>query len=34
LVGRAYVSRESMEPLLEQRLHRTEEEEVLELQPA
>ena len=34
LVGRGYVSRQSMEPLLEQRLHRTEEEEVLELQPA
>jgi transposase-like protein len=34
LVGRAYVSKQSMEPLLEQRLHRSEEEEVLELQPA
>ena len=34
LVGRAYVSKESMEPLLEQRLHRTDPEEVLELQPA
>ena len=34
LVGRAYVSKESMEPLLEQRLHQPEAEEVLELQPA
>ena len=34
LVGRAYLSKQSMEPLLEQRLHRPEEEEVLELQPA
>jgi transposase-like protein len=34
LVGRAYMSKQSMEPLLEQRLHRPEEEEVLELQPA
>jgi len=34
LVGRGYVSRQSMEPLLEQRLHRPEEQEVPELQPA
>ena len=32
LVGRAYMSAQSMEPLLEQRLHRQEDEEVLELQ--
>jgi len=32
LVGRAYMSRQSMEPLLEQRLHRHADEEVLELQ--
>ena len=32
LVGRAYMSRQSIEPLLEQRLHRTTHEEVLELQ--
>jgi putative transposase len=31
LVGRAYMSRQSMEPLLEQRLHRPDNEEVLEL---
>ena len=34
LVGRAYMSRQSMEPLLEQRLHRTGDEEVLELSAA
>ena len=34
LVGRAYMSRQSMEPLLEQRLHRTDDEEVLELSAA
>jgi transposase-like protein len=34
LVGRRYLSAHSMEPLLEERLHRTEEEEVKELQPA
>ena len=33
LVGRAYMSRQSMEPLLEQRLHQSTEE-VRELQPA
>jgi hypothetical protein len=32
LVGRAYMSQQSMGPLLEQRPHRTEDEEVLELQ--
>ena len=34
LVGRAYMSRQSMEPLLEQRLHRPEGEEVRELSAA
>ena len=35
LVGRRYLSAGSMEPLLEQRLHRHDtEEEVPELQPA
>ena len=34
LVGRCYMSRQSMEPLLEQRLHRPHDEEVLELSPA
>jgi len=34
LVGRAYMSRQSMEPLLEQRLHRRDEEEVRELSAA
>jgi putative transposase len=34
LVTRCYMSRQSMEPLLEQRLHRPTEEEVRELQPA
>jgi hypothetical protein len=32
LVGRAYLSKQSMEPLLEQRLHRTNDQEVLEIQ--
>ena len=34
LVGRRYLSAGSMEPLLEERLHRTEDEEVKELQAA
>jgi hypothetical protein len=34
LVGRRYLSAGSMEPLLEERLHRLEHEEVKELQPA
>jgi len=34
LVGRRYLSAGSMEPLLEERLHRPEQEEVKELQPA
>jgi hypothetical protein len=34
LVGRAYISRGSMEPLLEERLHPQHDQEVLELQPA
>jgi putative transposase len=34
LVGRAYMSRQSMEPLLEQRLHRPDREEVPELTTA
>jgi transposase-like protein len=34
LVGRRYLSAGSMEPLLEERLHRSEQEEVKELQPA
>jgi putative transposase len=34
LVGRRYLSAGSMEPLLEERLHRPEHEEVKELQPA
>ena len=34
LVGRAYMSRQSIEPLLEQRLDRPEQQEVPELQPA
>ena len=34
LVGRGYISLQSMEPLLEERLHRPHTEEVLELQPA
>jgi putative transposase len=34
LVGRCYMSRQSMEPLLEQRLHRPEGEEVRELTAA
>jgi putative transposase len=34
LVGRCYMSRQSMEPLLEQRPHRPESEEVLELSAA
>jgi putative transposase len=34
LVGRCYVSRQSLEPLLEQRLHRPTDEEVPELQAA
>ena len=34
LVGRRYFSAASMEPLLEERLHRREEEEVMELQAA
>ena len=32
LVGRGYISLQSMEPLLQERLHRTQSEEVLELQ--
>jgi putative transposase len=34
LVGRCYMSRQSLEPLLEQRLHRPTEEEVLQLSAA
>jgi hypothetical protein len=34
LVGRGYISLQSMEPLLEERLHRAHRKEVLELQPA
>ena len=34
LVGRRYLSAASMGPLLEKRLHRDTNEEVLELQPA
>ena len=34
LVTRCYMSRQSMEPLLEQRLHRPADEEVPELQAA
>jgi putative transposase len=34
LVGRGYISLQSMEPLLEERLHRAHPEELLELQPA
>jgi hypothetical protein len=34
LVTRCYVSRQSMEPLLEQRLHRPTEKEVRELETA
>jgi transposase-like protein len=34
LVGRCYMSRQSMEPLLEQRLHRPTDEEVLQLSTA
>ena len=34
LVGRRYLSAGSMEPLLEERLHRPDTEEVKELQPA
>jgi putative transposase len=34
LVGRRYMSRQSMEPLLEQRLHRPTDEEVLQLSAA
>jgi putative transposase len=34
LIGRCYMSRQSMEPLLEQHLHRPEEEEVRELTAA
>ena len=34
LVGRCYMSRQSMGPLLEQRSHRPDREEALELQPA
>jgi transposase-like protein len=34
LVGRRYLSVGSMEPLLEERLHRSQEEEVMELQAA
>jgi transposase-like protein len=34
LVGRRYLSAGSMEPLLEERLHRSEQKEVKELQPA
>jgi putative transposase len=34
LVGRRYLSAGSMEPLLEERLHRPTSEEVKELQPA
>src|SRR5213078_5137362 len=34
LVGRGYIAKHSMEPLLEERLHRTQSEEVLELTAA
>jgi hypothetical protein len=34
LVGRCYMSRQSMEPLLEQRRHRPQEEEARELTTA
>ena len=34
LVGRRYLSARAMEPLLEERLHRPDEEEVPQLQPA
>ena len=34
LVGRRYLSAGSMEPLLEERLHHQDSEEVKELQPA
>jgi len=34
LVGRGYIAKHSMEPLLEERLHRTKTEEVLELTTA
>ena len=34
LVGRSYISLQSMEPLLEERLHRPQPEEVLELTAA
>ncbi len=34
LVGRGYIAKHSMESLLEERLHRTHDQEVLELQPA
>src|SRR5512135_1640401 len=34
LVGRGYIAKHSMEPLLEERLHRTQTEEVLELTAA
>ena len=34
LVGRRYLSAHSVQPLLEERLHRIEREEVKELQPA
>jgi putative transposase len=34
LVGRGYIAKRSMEPLLQERLHRTADEEVLELQAA
>jgi putative transposase len=34
LVGRGYISLQSMEPLLEERLHRPQTEEVLELTTA
>src|SRR6059058_867554 len=34
LVGRGYIARHSMDSLLEERVHRTQTQEVLELQPA
>jgi transposase-like protein len=34
LVGRGYIAKHSMDSLLEERVHRTHNEEVLELQPA
>ena len=34
LVGRRYLSARAIEPLLEERLHRTDEEEVLALEAA